>query len=161
MIIYRSGDILQDDAQALVNPVNCVGTMGKGLAKAFKNAFPANDRAYRDRCRRQLLRPGRIFIFTLQGTPNRYILNFPTKDHWRDPSTIEYIDKGLKTLAAAVTSRHITSISIPALGTGLGGLEWETVHQLLLHHMEPLTSTEVRIFTPRHNRHRRHQGVTR
>ena len=148
MIVYRSGNILEDDAQALVNPVNCVGTMGKGLAKAFKLAYPDNDQEYRNRCRRRLLRPGRIFIHQFQAPP-RYIINFPTKDHWRDPSTLEYIDRGLITLARAITDRHITSISLPALGTGLGGLQWEPVHQMILQHLSPLQETEVRIYLPR------------
>ena len=149
MIVYRAGNLLKDDAQVLVNPVNCVGTMGKGLAKAFKLAFPSNDDEYRNRCRRHLLRPGRLFIHTLPGTtPPRYVVNFPTKDHWKDPSKIEYIDRGLIVLARTITDRKISSIALPALGTGLGGLKWEPVHQLMLHHLSNLADTEVRIYRP-------------
>ena len=149
MITYSSGDILADDAHALVNPVNCVGVMGKGLANQFKQRFPTNYAAYRQHCDARRLLPGRIFIHRLPTShPPFSIINFPTKDHWRDPSTINYLNLGLTTLVKALASHSIASVAIPALGAGLGGLSWDQVHQLLLEHLRHLDSIDVRIYTP-------------
>ena len=101
MIEYRSGDILKSEAEALVNTVNCVGVMGRGIALQFKNAFPENFKAYAAACKREQVQPGRMFVFeTGQLTPPRYIINFPTKRHWRGKSRIEDIEVGLKALVA-------------------------------------------------------------
>lgn len=125
MIEYRSGDILKSEAEALVNTVNCVGVMGRGIALQFKNAFPENFKAYAAACKREQVQPGRMFVFeTGQLTPPRYIINFPTKRHWRGKSRIEDIEIGLAALVAETRARGIRSIALPPLGSGLGGLDW-------------------------------------
>lgn len=125
MIEYRSGDILKSEAEALVNTVNCVGVMGRGIALQFKNAFPENFKAYAAACRREQVQPGRMFVFeTGQLTPPRYIINFPTKRHWRGKSRIEDIEAGLVALVAEIRAWRIRSIALPPLGAGLGGLDW-------------------------------------
>ncbi len=125
MIEYRSGDILKSEAEALVNTVNCVGVMGRGIALQFKNAFPENFKAYAAACKREQVQPGRMFVFeTGQLTPPRYIINFPTKRHWRGKSRIEDIEAGLAALVAEIRARCIRSIALPPLGSGLGGLDW-------------------------------------
>jgi len=125
MIEYRSGDILKSEAEALVNTVNCVGVMGRGIALQFKDAFPENFKAYAAACKREQVQPGRMFVFeTGQLTPPRYIINFPTKRHWRGKSRIEDIEAGLGALVAEIRARRIRSIALPPLGAGLGGLDW-------------------------------------
>jgi O-acetyl-ADP-ribose deacetylase (regulator of RNase III) len=124
---YRTGDLLQADAEAIVNTVNCVGVMGRGLALQFKQAYPENFRAYEAACRRGDLRPGRMLVFETGLANPRYIINFPTKRHWRDRSRMEDIDSGLTTLVDDICRRRITSIAIPPLGCGLGGLDWRNV----------------------------------
>jgi O-acetyl-ADP-ribose deacetylase (regulator of RNase III) len=128
MIEYRTGDLLRADAQALVNTVNCVGIMGRGIALQFKNTYPDNFKAYQSACARGEVQPGRMFVFeTGELTNPRYIINFPTKRHWRGKSRMEDIDAGLSALAGEIRSRRIRSIAIPALGSGLGGLDWRIV----------------------------------
>lgn len=128
MIEYKKGDILQEDVEALVNTVNCVGIMGRGIALQFKNAFPDNFKAYAAACDRNEVQPGRMFVFeTGKLTNPKYIINFPTKRHWRGKSRIEDIDAGLVALVNEIRSRNIHSVAIPPLGSGLGGLDWSTV----------------------------------
>ena len=128
MIEYKIGDIFLENAEALVNSVNCVGVMGRGIALQFKNHFPENFKAYAKACERDEVKPGRMFVFeTGRLTNPRYIINFPTKRHWRGKSRIEDIDSGLVALAEEIKSRGIQSIAIPPLGTDLGGLNWEVV----------------------------------
>ncbi len=125
MIAYKKGDIIAEDAEALVNTVNCVGIMGRGIALQFKNAFPENFKAYEAACRRAEVQPGRMFVFATQQLTNpRYIINFPTKRHWRGKSRLSDIDAGLDSLVGEIRTRGIRSIAIPPLGTGLGGLSW-------------------------------------
>ena len=96
---FKRGDILPADVEALVNAVNCFGVMGRGIALQFRNAFPANYEAYKAACSRGEVRPGKLFIYELGRLTNpRYIINFPTKDHWKDVSRMEYIDSGLEAL---------------------------------------------------------------
>ena len=119
MIRFKTGDILAEDAEALVNTVNCVGVMGRGVALQFKKAFPANFRAYAAACRRLEVRPGRMFLFrTGQLTNPRYIVNFPTKRHWRGNSRSEDIQAGLNDLADVIRQLDIRSIAIPPLEIG-------------------------------------------
>jgi O-acetyl-ADP-ribose deacetylase (regulator of RNase III) len=128
MVERTQGDLLMADAEALVNTVNCVGVMGKGLAWQFKKAFPENFKAYEAACRREEVRPGRMFVFeTGQMFNTRYIINFPTKRHWREKSHYDDIASGLQTLVREVRQRKIHSIAIPPLGSGLGGLQWDRV----------------------------------
>src|SRR4029078_4298450 len=123
MIEYKTGDILSEDAEALVNTVNCVGVMGRGVALQFKNAWPDNFRSYAAACSRNEVQPGRMFVFDTGRSGNpRYIINFPTKRHWRGKSRLEDIEAGLDALVAEIRTRKIQSVAIPPLGAGLGGL---------------------------------------
>src|SRR4030042_5107917 len=122
MIEFKRGDILAEDAEALVNTVNCVGFMGRGIALQFKRAYPENFKAYAAACRRRDVAPGRMFVFeTGQLTHPRVIINFPTKRHWRGKSRIEAIEAGLKALVDEIHNRGIRSIAMPPLGSCLGG----------------------------------------
>ena len=128
MFKYKTGDILTEETDALVNMVNCVGAMGRGIALQFKNAFPDNFKAYAEACKRQEVQPGRMFVFdTGRLTNPRYIINFPTKRHWRGKSRMADIEAGLKALQDVIRERNIRSLAIPPLGTGLGGLNWNEV----------------------------------
>lgn len=150
MIRFTQGDILESAAEALVNTVNCVGVMGRGVALQFKNAFPENFKAYEAACKRDLVQPGRMFVFeTGELTPPRYIINFPTKRHWRGKSRIEDIEQGLDALVEEVRRRDIRSIALPPLGSGLGGLDWSTVRPLIERVFTSLPAVEVVIFEPR------------
>ncbi len=150
MIEKTSGNILAADAEALVNTVNCVGVMGKGIALQFKKAFPENYNAYAAACKRSEVKPGRMFIFeTGQVLPPRYIINFPTKRHWREKSRYGDIVAGLKTLVQEVRDRRIRSIAIPPLGAGLGGLEWGRVRTMIETAFEELPDVRVKLFEPK------------
>ena len=122
MIQYTQGDILQAEVEALVNTVNCVGVMGRGIALLFKKALPDNFKAYAAACKRGEVLPGRMFVFeTGRLIQPYYIINFPTKRHWRGKSRIEDIESGLAALVKEIQLRNIRSIAIPPLGSGLGG----------------------------------------
>lgn len=149
MIEYTRGDILRSEAEALVNTVNCVGVMGRGIALQFKNRFPENFNAYATACKRSEVQPGRMFVFdTGQLTPPRYIINFPTKRHWRGKSRMEDIDDGLVALVATIRARGIRSIAIPPLGSGLGGLDWPQVKPRIEAALRSLDDVQVIIFEP-------------
>lgn len=149
MIAYKHGDILAEDAEALVNTVNCVGIMGRGIALQFKNAFPENFTAYAAACKREEVQPGRMFVYeTGQLTNPRYIINFPTKRHWRGKSRLEDIDAGLQALAQEIRNRHIHSIAIPPLGSGLGGLDWGQVRPRIEEALRGLNDLQIIIFEP-------------
>ena len=150
MIELTSGDILKDDAEAIVNTVNCVGIMGRGIALQFKNAWPENFKAYEAACLREEVQPGRMFIFeTGQLTNPRYIVNFPTKRHWRGKSRIQDIESGLQALVHEIRQRSITSVAIPPLGSGLGGLEWDEVRPRIEAALAAVPEVHVRIFEPK------------
>jgi len=150
MIEYNNGDIIAEAVEALVNPVNCVGIMGRGLALQFKNAFPENFKAYEAACRRSEVQPGRMFVFaTNQPKSPLYIVNFPTKRHWRDRSRIEDIEAGLKALVKEIKTRGIRSIAIPALGSGLGGLNWTDIRPRIERALRGMDDLKVIIFEPR------------
>lgn len=149
MIHYKHGDMLAEDAEALVNTVNCVGIMGRGIALQFKNAFPENFKAYAAACKRAEVQPGRMFVYeTGQLTNPRYIINFPTKRHWRGKSRIEDIDAGLKALAQEIRDRHIRSIAMPPLGSGLGGLDWAQVRPRIEEALRGFNDLRIIIFEP-------------
>ncbi len=149
MLEYKTGDILAEGAEALVNTVNCVGIMGRGIALQFKNAFPANFKAYQEACKREEVRPGKMFVFeTGQLTNPRFIVNFPTKRHWRGKSRMEDIDAGLVALLQEIRNRKIYSIAIPPLGSGLGGLEWSQVRPRIEKALAELSNVRVIIFEP-------------
>lgn len=150
MIKLTQGDLLkQDDVDAIVNAVNCVGVMGKGIALQFKNEWPINFTEYAAACKAGKVRPGCMFIHHADGPikPN-YVINFPTKDHWRGASEIEFIRDGLVDLVAQVRRLGIRSIAIPPLGCGLGGLDWAEVRPLIESAFEVLPDVEVRLFEP-------------
>ncbi len=150
MFKYKTDDILAEDAEAIVNTVNCVGVMGRGIALQFKNAFPANFKAYAAACRREEVQPGRMFVFeTGQLTNPRFIINFPTKRHWRGKSRIADIDSGLLALAEEIRTRHIHSIAIPPLGSGLGGLEWSGVRSRIEETLRSFNDLQVIVFEPK------------
>ena len=150
MIRFKAGDILAEDAEALVNTVNCVGVMGRGIALQFKKAFPENFRAYADACGRGEVRPGRMFVFETGGLTNpRYIVNFPTKRHWRGNSRIEDIEAGLADLIRLIRERGICSIAIPPLGSGLGGLEWGAVRQRIEEALRGFNDLRIVVFEPK------------
>ena len=150
MIEIRSGDILKDDAEALINTVNCVGVMGRGIALQFKDAFPANFKAYAKACQRGEVQPGRMLVFeTGQLTPPRYIINFPTKRHWRGKSRMDDIDAGLKALVEVIREKRIRSIAIPPLGSGLGGLDWRDVKPRIEAALRPLIDVRAIVYEPK------------
>lgn len=134
--------IMQSRMQTITNTVNCVGVMGKGVALKFKNAHRANFADYEQRCRRNAVRPGEPYVFPADLKRNKpdleLVLNFPTKDHWRNPSRLEWVDNGLQVLAAEYCEWGITSLALPALGCGNGGLEWSQVWPLIEQHLGPL-----------------------
>lgn len=149
MIRFTTGDILTADADALVNTVNCVGIMGRGIALQFKNAFPKNFKAYAAACAREELQPGRMFVFETGTMTNpKFIINFPTKRHWRGKSRMEDIEAGLKALVAEIRARNIQSIAIPPLGAGLGGLEWSAVRPRIEAALRGLDDVDVIVFEP-------------
>lgn len=123
MITYVTGNLFESPAQVLVNTVNTVGVMGKGVALQFKRLFPHMFDEYRALCERGKLRVGRLWLYK---TPNKWILNFPTKEHWRNPSRVEYIESGLETFVRSYTSMGIHSIAFPPLGCGNGQLDFDT-----------------------------------
>lgn len=149
VITRRAGDLLEDDAQALVNTVNCAGVMGKGLALAFKRRHPQVFAEYRAACARGAVRPGRMHVVGLgEFAPNRYVVNFPTKWHWRDPSRLDDIRLGLDHLVATIGVLEITSIAVPPLGCGNGGLDWAVVEPLITNALAPVQDLDVRIYPP-------------
>ena len=123
MITYMSGDLFQSPAKVLVNTVNTVGVMGKGIALKFKRIYPEMFEAYRNHCERGNLEIGQLFLYK---TLNKWILNFPTKRHWRHPSREEYIEAGLRKLRTHCAEMGITSVAFPELGCGNGELDFET-----------------------------------
>lgn len=149
MIRFMQGDMLDAETEALVNTVNCVGIMGRGIALHFKNKFPDNFKAYAGACDRQEVQPGRMFVYETNLLTNpRYIINFPTKRHWREKSRIEDIEAGLNTLVEVVQSLGIRSIAIPPLGAGLGGLDWQTVRHLIERTLVALPDVDVLVYEP-------------
>jgi len=149
MINIKQGDILRADTEALVNTVNCVGIMGRGIALQFKKAFPENFEAYIKICKEKKLHPGMVCTYKLHnlGGP-KYIINFPTKRHWRGQSKLEEIEAGLKALVQEVRKLGIKSISIPPLGCGLGGLPWQTVRRLMEEILSVLRDVQVNLYEP-------------
>ncbi|MGU9977840.1 MAG: macro domain-containing protein [Candidatus Oxydemutatoraceae bacterium WSBS_2016_MAG_OTU14] len=150
MIKFTSGDILRADAEAIVNTVNCVGVMGRGIALQFKKAWPDNFKAYAAACKQNKVMPGSTFIVkTGQLTNPKYIINFPTKRHWRGASKIEDVELGLNALAHDIKDKGIKSIAIPPLGSGLGGLDWCDVRQLIESVLSDFDDVEILVYEPK------------
>lgn len=145
---YKKGDLLAEDAEALVNTVNCVGAMGRGISLQFKRAFPDNFKAYEKACKNKEVLPGRMFVFETERLHPRFIINFPTKRHWRAESRMEDIESGLQALAEEIRVRGIRSIAIPALGSGLGGLNWPDVRSRIEKALRDFSDLSVVIFEP-------------
>ena len=140
------GNIFDSKAQMLVNPVNCVGVMGAGLAKQFKARYPEMFQEYREQCRLGLVRTGEVTLHPVRD--GRTVANLPTKNDWRNPSQLEYADSGLLSLAHALSAGQFRSVAVPALGAGLGGLQWERVLPLI-HDRLDLHLLRVEIYPPR------------
>jgi O-acetyl-ADP-ribose deacetylase (regulator of RNase III) len=154
VIEYTTGNLLNSGAEALVNAVNCVGVAGRGIALQFRHAWPENFRAYAAACRRGQVRPGMLFVFETGRASPRYIVNFPTKRHWRDRSRIEDIEAGLQALAAEIRRRGIRSIAIPPLGCGLGGLAWSEVRPRIERALGGIAGVRILVFEPARPGHR-------
>lgn len=149
MIDFKTGDILAEDAEALVNTVNCVGIMGRGIALQFKEAFPENFKAYEAACGRNEVQPGQMFVFETGFLANpKYIINFPTKRHWRGKSRIEDIEAGLQALVGEIRRRGIRSIAVPPLGSGLGRLDWRQVRPRIEAAFGTMDQVRVIVFEP-------------
>ena len=150
MISYTKGDLLSSKAQALVNTVNTVGVMGKGIALHFKEMFPYNFSVYAQACKKGELTPGKMLVVKDSNLAlgERIIINFPTKVHWRQPSRYEYIEEGLKDLVRVIGEYGITSIAIPPLGCGNGGLDWAVVRGMIEQALDPLTEVDISIYEP-------------
>jgi O-acetyl-ADP-ribose deacetylase (regulator of RNase III) len=149
MIKVKQGDIMHSGAEALVNTVNTVGVMGKGIALQFKEAFPNNNKAYLDACKKKELVPGKLLAVWDENLQlgRKLIINFPTKVHWRYPSKYEYIEKGLVALHELLQKEKIKSIAIPPLGCGNGGLDWEKVKPMIEQALNGL-EMEIIIYEP-------------
>lgn len=148
MIRIARGNLLEADAEALVNTVNTVGVMGKGIALMFKDAFPKNFQAYAKACKEGEVEVGRMFVTERSGPGPRWIINFPTKKHWRNPSRLAWIEAGLADLVDIVRSRNIRSIALPPLGSGNGGLDWKTVLPLVEAASAALSDVDVIVYEP-------------
>jgi O-acetyl-ADP-ribose deacetylase (regulator of RNase III) len=149
VIEIQQGDILQADTEALVNTVNCIGIMGRGIALQFRKAFPENYEVYRAACEREEVQPGRMLVFDRQRLINpRYIINFPTKRHWKGKSRIEDIQAGLTALVQEVQARNIRSVAVPPLGCGLGGLDWEEVRPIIEEAFRALPDVRIFLYEP-------------
>jgi len=143
------GNLLDAKAEALVNAVNTVGVMGKGIALMFKERFVDNFKQYAAACKAGQVQVGKVFVTTIDESDGpRWIVNFPTKQHWRDPSRLEWVTAGLEGLRRFIIEKRIRSIAIPALGAGLGGLQWETVRAEIERALHDLSDVEVMVFEP-------------
>lgn len=143
MLKFTSGNLFHSKAEALVNAVNTVGVMGKGLALQFKEKFPQNYQAYREACKNEELVVGKIFTFEENG---QWIINFPTKKHWRGKSKYGYIEEGLKSLVTFLEESPIKSIALPPLGCGYGDLTWEKVKEMFENYLTHLENIEIFIY---------------
>jgi O-acetyl-ADP-ribose deacetylase (regulator of RNase III) len=149
MIEYKQGDILGEDVEAIVNTVNCVGVMGRGLALQYKNKFPDNFKIYAKACKSEEVIPGKMFVTqTGKLTNPKYIINFPTKRHWKGKSKLEDIDDGLVDLLKIIKKYDIKSIAIPPLGSGLGGLDWNIVKSKIQNAFTNTTDTNIIVYQP-------------
>lgn len=150
MIKFTTGNLLEAKAEALVNTVNTVGVMGKGIALMFKEAFPDNLKVYERACKSGDMRTGKMLVTERSDLVNgpRWIINFPTKKHWRSPSKMEWIIDGLEDLKRVIVERGIKSIALPPLGSGNGGLDWQDVRPHIEAALNALPDVEVIVFEP-------------
>lgn len=151
MIKFIKGNLLESDAEALVNTVNTVGVMGKGIALQFKNQFPENFKVYSKACKNSEFNIGDLLITeenSLLHNDKRIIINFPTKTDWRKPSEYSYIEKGLVALVEYLKKSEIKSIAIPPLGAGHGGLKWEVVRKMMEFYFRDFYDKEIIVYQP-------------
>jgi O-acetyl-ADP-ribose deacetylase (regulator of RNase III) len=149
MLDYTTGNLLEDSAEALVNTVNEVGVMGKGVALMFRDAFPANTQAYEQACKAGEVRVGKMFVTSVNDLVGpRWVINFPTKKHWRHPSKMEWIREGLKDLVKVIKANRIKSIAIPPLGCGSGGLAWTQVRREIEAALSNVPDVHVTVYAP-------------
>lgn len=150
MIRFTTGNLLDAQTDAVVNTVNTVGVMGKGIALMFKEAFPANFREYAAACERGEVRTGRMFVTERPAIvgPPRWIINFPTKENWRAKSRIEWVVDGLSDLVKVIREKDIRSIAVPPLGCGNGGLDWNDVRPLIEQRLAGLEDVDVVVYEP-------------
>ena len=149
MIKPIEGNLLDSNAEAVLNTVNTVGVMGKGIALQFKRAFPDNFQAYEHACKKGEVKLGAMFVHETRALHGpRFIINFPTKSHWKGSSRIEDIRSGLQSLTETIKTLKIKSIAVPPLGCGLGGLDWDDVRPLIEQALEPLPDVEVLLYAP-------------
>ena len=149
MIRFIQGNLLDADTEAVVNTVNTVGVMGKGIALQFKDAYPENYQAYAAACKAGEVQVGRMFVTMNPTLTNpRWIVNFPTKEHWRHPTKIEWVTEGLEDLRRFIKEEGVRSISIPPLGCGNGGLKWGRVRQEIESAMRELDGVDVVVYEP-------------
>ena len=149
MLKFITGDMFKSEAEALVNTVNTVGVMGKGIALQFKESFPINNKVYIDACKNNNLKIGEVLPVWDNNLMfgKKLIINFPTKKHWRQPSKYEYIELGLIALVELLKSERIKSIAIPPLGCGNGGLNWDIVKKMIVNHMRDL-QIDIFVYEP-------------
>lgn len=149
MLKFTKGNLLESGAEALVNTVNTVGEMGKGIALQFKQAFPANYQKYRAACKSGKLRTGHILVVKDSNllTGEKTIINFPTKQDWKNPSKNEYIATGLSALVNFLKQAKLKSIALPALGCGNGGLDWQVIKPMLVGMLSDLPM-EIIVYEP-------------
>jgi len=143
MIKKIKGNIFNTNCQTLVNTVNCIGVMGRGMALECKLRFPEMFIKYKDSCDKKLFKPGYLQIYK---NSKPWILNFPTKIHWKDPSKIEYLEEGLKKFQDEYLNKNISSIAFPLLGASLGGLSEELVYETMTKYLEPLNNIDIEIY---------------
>lgn len=144
MLKFVTGDIFQSKAQTLVNTVNCVGVMGKGIALEFKKRFPTMFKRYTKHCKEGKIKIGKLYLYK-ETIP--WVLNFPTKNHYREKSQLSYIEDGLKYLCKNYRKMGITSLAMPALGCQLGGLEWHDVKSLINKYLVNI-DIEIEVYEP-------------
>jgi O-acetyl-ADP-ribose deacetylase (regulator of RNase III) len=149
MIEFTQGNVLDADAEALVNTVNTVGVMGKGIALMFKEAFPQNFKEYEAACKQGSLKVGSMFVTERESFVGpKWIINFPTKEHWRGNSKIDWIEAGLEDLKRIIIKNNIRSIAIPPLGSGNGGLDWNDVRPKIEAALASLDGVRVIVYEP-------------
>ena len=140
-----SGNILHSDKQTITNAVNTVGVMGNGLAAQFKKKYPTYFNQYKIECFDKVLQVGQLTVYKVDD--NKQILNFPTKEHWKNTSKLTYIESGLQYLCENYNNMNITSLALPPLGCGLGGLQWNDVYSMMLDYLKPL-EIDIDIYQP-------------
>lgn len=149
MVEYKKGDILKEETEAVVNTVNTKGVMGKGIALQFKERFPENYKQYKKACEAGKVETGKVFVTESGLLLNpRYIINFPTKEHWKNPSKMEYIHEGLNDLVRIIKEKDIRSIAIPPLGCGNGGLDWNEVKPAIEKALSNISKLQIVLFEP-------------